>query len=320
MKIGAFVEKIIREYTSLMIVTVLVLLFFVIYFWNSIFITIQAGEGGVLYRRFFGGTVVDKVYPEGFHVIAPWDTMTRYNVRYQVIHHEMNALSQKGMRIGIILTIRYKPEYRLLGVLHQNVGPDYPAKIVTPEAEAVIRKIIGEFDAEEVYATKRALIQRIVNEAVAQIAQRYVRIDDMLITRVELPETIRKAIEAKLEERELTLAYEFKLEKEKKEAERKKIEAGGYHEYNSIVDASLTDKILAWRGIQATLELARSNNAKVVIIGSGRNGLPLILDTKDWGASPQEPVPDTAKGVEGAANRDNPAESGPSENSDKGGR
>jgi regulator of protease activity HflC (stomatin/prohibitin superfamily) len=287
MKVWTAIKKQIRENLPLMIVALLIVLFVVVYFWSSIFITIQAGEGGVLYRRFFGGTVVDKIYHEGFHVIAPWDTMTKYNVRYQVIHHQMTALTRKGMKIEIDLTIRYMPEYRLLGVLHQRIGPDYPDKIVTPEAEAVIRKIIGQFDAEEVYSTKRALIQKIVDEAITQVAQRYVRIDDMIITKVELPQTIRVAIEAKLEQRELSLAYEFKLERETKEADRKRIEAQGLHDYNKIVGASLSDRILTWRGVQATLDLARSNNAKVVVIGAGKDGLPLILDTKDWSAPAQ---------------------------------
>ncbi len=290
MKVWSSIKRRFRENLSLVIVALLIVLFVIIYFWHSIFITIKAGEGGVLYLRFFGGTVVDKIYPEGFHIIAPWDTMTKYDVRYQVIHHDMYALTRKGMRIEVKLTIRYMPEYRLLGVLHQRVGPDYPDKIVTPEAEAVIRKIIGQFDAEEVYSTKRALIQKIVDEAIAQVAQRFVRIDDMIITKVELPLTIRKAIEAKLEQRELALAYEFKLEREEKEAQRKRIEARGFHDYNKLVNASLSDRILTWRGVQATLELAKSNNAKVVIIGSGKDGLPIILDTKEWPPPTQGPA------------------------------
>ncbi len=294
MKIRAGIDAIkkkIRANLSPVIVTFLIVLFVVLLFWQRIFITISAGEGGVLFQRFFGGTVVDKVYSEGFHVIAPWDTMTKYNVRYQVINHEMFALSRKGMKIRFNLTIRYKPEYQLTGVLHQSVGPNYPEKIVIPEAEAVIRKIIGEFDATEVYSTKRALIQKIVNEAIAEMSQRYVRIDDILITNVELPDGIREAIEVKLEERERAAAYEFKLEKEKKEAERKKIEAGGYYDYNRIIGSSLSDKLLTWRGIQATLELAGSNNAKIVVIGSGKDGLPIILDAKDWGVSTEKPAP-----------------------------
>lgn len=311
MKIRTSIKKYFRENLSLLLVTLLILLFIIVYFWQSIFVTIKAGEGGVLYRRFFGGTVVDKIYAEGFHVIAPWDTMTKYNVRYQAYHHKMFALTRKGMQIGLSLTIRFMPEYRLLGVLHKRVGPDYPDKIVIPEAEAVIRKIIGRFDAEEVYSTKRALIQKIVDEAIAQISQRFIRIDDMIITKVELPPTIKTAIEAKLEQRELAAAYEFILKKEEKEAERKRIEAQGYHDYNVTINASLTRQILTWRGVQATLELARSNNAKVVVIGSGQDGLPIILDAKEWGAAaPEQPLKSGAQ-VQAGAKAELSAESEP---------
>jgi len=262
------------------LVILLIFLFLIVYLWNHIFITIKAGEGGVLYRRFTGGTIVDKVYAEGFHIISPWNIMTVYTVRYQAYPHEMYALTKKGLRIKLSLTIRYKPEYDLLGVLHKAVGPDYLKKVVLPEVEAVLRTLVGDFGAEEVYSTKRAIVQKIVNESLNQVSQRFVKIDDVMITEVELPVYIQKAIEMKLEQKELAAAYEFKLQRELKEAERKRIEAKGIHDYNKTVDASLSDKILTWKGVTATLELSKSDNAKVVIIGAGKDGLPIILDTK----------------------------------------
>lgn len=282
MRIFARLRASVRENISLLIIAFLIILFVIVYFWHNIFISIKPGEAGVLYRRFLGGTVVDRVYAEGFHIILPWDLMTIYNVRYQVIRHQMDALTQKGLKIQIHLTVRYQPEYRLLGVLHQAVGPDYPDKIVIPETEAVIRQIVGRFEADEIYSTQRALIQQILNDSVNQISQRFVKVDDVIITKVELPQTIQEAIQSKMEQRELAAAYEFRLQREEKEAERKRIEAKGLADYNRTVDASLTDKILTWKGVQATLELSASKNAKVVIIGAGKNGLPIILDTKDW--------------------------------------
>jgi regulator of protease activity HflC (stomatin/prohibitin superfamily) len=261
-------------------VTLLILLVFILYFWNHIFVSIKPGEGGVLYRRFTGGTVIDKVYPEGFHVIFPWDIMSIYTVRYQAYQHEMFALTQKGLKIRLSLTIRYQPEYELLGVLHKTVGPDYLKRIVLPEVEAVLRTLIGNFQAEEVYSTKRALLQKIVHESLNQVSQRFVRLDDVMVTEVELPGYIQKAIEMKLEQKEKARAYEFILAKEKKEADRKRIEAAGIHDYNKKVDESLSDKVLSWKGVTATLELSKSDNAKVVVIGAGKEGLPIILDTK----------------------------------------
>ncbi len=274
-----FTAKLKKNLPSLLVV-LLISLFLIFYFWNHIFISIKAGEGGVMYHRFSGGTVTDKVYPEGFHVIFPWDVMSVYTVRYQVQRHEMYALTQKGLKIRLSLTIRFKPEYDLLGVLHKKVGPDYLKKIVLPEVEGVLRTLIGTFEAEEVYSTKRALLQKIVHQSLNQVSQRFVKLDDVMITEVELPEYIQEAIQKKLEQKEQARAYEFKLEKEKKEAERKRIEAAGIHDYNKKVSESLSEEILKWKGVNATLELSKSENAKVVVIGAGKDGLPIILDTK----------------------------------------
>jgi len=261
------------------IVGLLLFLFFLVYFWPRIFITVYAGEAGILYKRFFVGTVVDRVYGEGFHVIFPWNIMTVYNVRYQIVPHRMEVLTNKGLKIRVSLSIRYRPETEVLGVLHKVVGPDYLNKIVIPEVESTLRAVLGRFDAEEIYTTKKGVIHQVVNEALEQVAQRFVRIDDVMIREVELPPRIKAAIEGKLEEQQLAEAYVFKLERERSEAERKRIEATGIRDYNATVEASLSEKVLKWKGVEATRELAQSPNAKVVVIGGGKDGLPVILDT-----------------------------------------
>jgi regulator of protease activity HflC (stomatin/prohibitin superfamily) len=141
------------------VVTILLSLVLIVYFWQRIFISIHTGELGVLYLRFFGGTVVDRTYGEGFHIIAPWDIMTVYNVRYQTVAHQMEALSNSGLTVKVSLSIRYRPEVRALGVLHQEVGPDYLKKIVIPEVEAKIRMVMGKYEAEEIYASKKGVVQ-----------------------------------------------------------------------------------------------------------------------------------------------------------------
>jgi regulator of protease activity HflC (stomatin/prohibitin superfamily) len=232
----------------------------------------------VLYRRFGGGTVVDQVYREGFHVIYPWNIMTVYKVRYQTEPYRMEVLSKKGLMVTVLLSIRYRPELPVLGVLHQEVGPDYLNRIIIPEVEAKIRAILGQYDAEEIYTSKRSVLQEVVNESLAQVSQRFVTIDNVMITNIELPARIKAAIESKLVEQQLAEAYVFKIAREEKEAERKRLEAGGIRVYNSIVDLSLNERLLRWKGVEATLELSKSPNAKVIIIGSGKGGLPVILD------------------------------------------
>ncbi len=160
---------------------------------------------------------------------------------------------------------------------HDNVR-HYVNKIVIPEVESALRKVIGQYEAEEVYSTKRGIIQKFINEAVSQISERFVKVDDVMITNVELPKLIREAIELKLEQKQRAEAYLYILQKEKKEAERKRIEAKGIRDYNKIVASSLSEQILTWKGIQATLKLSESENAKVIIVGAGEDGLPIILN------------------------------------------
>ncbi len=268
-------EKLYRNLPAFIIPTIL-FVFICIYLFNRIFIIIHAGEAGVMYRLFFGGTVVDKVYAEGFYLNWPWDTMNIYNVRVQQIAHEFDVLTKNGLKIKLHISIRYYPEYKLLGVLHQKVGPDYANVVVIPEIEQVLRLIIGQMDAEEVYTTGRSIIEKSLNDATEQIAQRFIIVDNVIVKKTTLPEQVEKAIQNKIEEKHIADAHTYKVEREKKEAERKRIEANMMKEYNDIVNSSITEKILKWEGIQATLELSKSQNSKVVIIGSGKEGFPVI--------------------------------------------
>lgn len=274
-----------QEHLTSALVPALILLFVFVYFSRQIIFNIMPGEAAVLWRRFGGGTQIDYVFPEGIHFILPWDKLYIYNVRVQEIAHEFNVLTKNGLKVDLSISIRYYPQYEALGLLHQRVGPDYVNKLVIPEIESVLRIIIGKIGAHQVYTTETALIQKAVNEGIEQVAQRFVTIDDVVIKRVKLPPRVEEAIRYKLEQKHLADAYGFKLQREEKEAIRKKIEAGGIKTYNDIVNTSLSEKVLRWKGILATLELARSGNSKVVVIGSGKDQFQL------FGNIPLEPLP-----------------------------
>jgi regulator of protease activity HflC (stomatin/prohibitin superfamily) len=203
--------------------------------------------------------------------------MYKYNVRNQTHSHEMVALTLKGLPVTLKLSIRYLPHLVSLGVLHKKIGPDYLNIIVIPEVEASIRAIIGQFDPEQIYTTKRTVIRQLVNDMHEEVSQRFITIDDVLIREIVLPDTIAKAIENKLAERERLEAYQFILGREKQESERKRIEAAGIRDYQRIIAETLTDDILKVKGILATQEIAKSNNTKIVVIGTGKDGLPIIL-------------------------------------------
>ena len=162
-------------------------------------------------------------------------------------------------------------------MLHQHVGPDYINAIVIPEIEAIIRTNLGKMSAEEIYMAATPILESTVNKAVEKISERFVRIDDVLIKKIILPEFVKQAIENKMQEKHLALAYEFKLQRERQEAERKRVEALGIKTYNDLINTSLTSEMLKWKGILATESIAQSPNTKVVIIGNGENGLPVIL-------------------------------------------
>lgn len=251
---------------------------FVVVFWSRMTVTVQAGHGGVLFRLLSGGVDTTQTYAEGFHFISPLNDMVVYETRQQEIAEEMNVLSSNGLEISVDVSAWYKPNYEHLGLLHAKIGKDYLRRIVIPSLRASARSVIGRYTPEQIYSTKRDAIQdEIYEEAQKILGDKYVDLTQILIRSIILPSTIKSAIESKLKQEQESLEYEFKLQKANKEAERQMIDAKGKAKANEILSASLTDKILREKGISATLELAKSPNAKVVVIGSGKDGMPLIL-------------------------------------------
>jgi regulator of protease activity HflC (stomatin/prohibitin superfamily) len=254
-----------------------ILLFLLAYFWPKIFVTLESGQVGVMYMRFAGGTVTDRILGEGLRFVPPWDKLFVYNVRLQEIRHTMSALTEEGLEIKFDLSIRYRPEFELVGVLHQRVGPDYPEKVVVPEVESALRSIVGGQKLDVIYTSSQDVVQRVVTEVLEQASRNYVHIDEVVVRHIELPKSVREFIEAKLIEKETAEAYEYRLKIATAEAERRRIEAAGISVYNGLVNASLTPNVLQWEALQATKELAKSPNAKTVIIGRTGDGLPIIL-------------------------------------------
>ena len=247
------------------------------YYFKTIVVVIHPGEAGVMYRMFLGGTVTDYVYPEGLQLVPPWDKLYVYDLRIQTVKHDLAVLTNKGLPITLSLAIRYRPQREMLGVMHQQVGPDYVNTIVVPQVESVLRKNIGKEDPEVIYSNKGGILNDIILLALEEASRKYVQIDDIIIRTVTLPEQVREAIEAKLVEQQREKSYEFKLARETQEAERKRIEAKGIRDYQAIIAETLTPDLLRWQGVHATLQLSESQNAKVVVIGAGEQGLPIIL-------------------------------------------
>jgi regulator of protease activity HflC (stomatin/prohibitin superfamily) len=240
-------------------------------------LTIRSGEAGVLFRR-FTGTETTRIYTEGLHVIFPWDIMYVYNTRLQTQERNFRTLTNTGLPLDLQVAIRYQPDIRLLAQLHTTVGPDYLNRVVIPEVEAVLRRFVGQYSPEEIYTTKRGLLDAIMINSITAAEQRFVNIDDVLIKMVTLPKPVADAIEKKQVYEQQEKEYVFRLAIERQEAERKRIEATGVRDFQRTIKETLDEQQLRWQGIQATRELATSPNAKTVVIGSGANGLPLILN------------------------------------------
>ena len=242
-------------------------------------IIIGSGEAGVLYKTLGKGVVTDKPpLGEGFHFVAPWNKVYVYEVRRQEIFEKMKVLSSNGLDIQLDASAWYMPNYENLGNLHQKIGENYLQRILLPTIRSAARSVVGRYTPEQLYSSKRDAIQQEIYEETKKIVEeQYIVLDEVLVRDVTLPPTIKDAIERKLKQEQESLEYEFRLVTAEKEAERQRIEAQGKADANRILSASLTDKILQDKGIEATLKLSQSPNAKVVVVGSGDDGLPLIL-------------------------------------------
>ncbi len=245
---------------------------------GKFWVTIQPGERGVIFRKFSTGLDKGNIYTPGFTIIAPWNEMFIYEVKEQKEEESMDVLDKNGLSIRLDVTVRFHPVYDKIGHLHEEFGSTYVERLVGPEVRSSVRKVMGRYEAEEIYSTKRSEVENAIVEETALVLQaNNVAMKTLLIRSITLPDKIRMAIDDKLKQEQEAAAYKYRLEKETSEAKRKIIAAQGEAEANRIVNSSLTDKLLKMRGIEATLKLAESPNAKVVIVGGGKNGLPLIL-------------------------------------------
>ena len=243
-------------------------------------VTVGSGERGVLYETFGGGVVTDEPpLGEGFHIIAPWNKVFVYNIRQQELSEKgMSVLSSNGLEIKLDASILYQAKAETVAKLHQTRGEDYLQSVVVPAVRSATRSVVGRYTPEQLYSTKRDAVQHEIFEETKKIVEpQFIQLNAILVRDVALPATIKQAIERKLKQEQESLEYEFRLVTAHKEAERQIIEAQGKADANRILSQSLTDKILQDKGIEATIKLAGSTNSKVVVIGSGDSGMPIIL-------------------------------------------
>lgn len=308
-----------------MLIRTLIFAFFLAVLWPYITIMIPAGQVGVVYQPLLGGTSLQRPLREGLRFILPWNQVTLYNLRLQVRKTEFESVTADGLHIHLGVIYRYRAHASTAGRLHKAVGPNYPRVLLDPAINAVVRAETALYSADEIYGRRRGELQSAIYAGVVNPKNHnlieggsdpnakdeiliaptpepqikggsikgyipLVEIVDILITEVRLPQLVRQAVERKEEQQQLQQEYQFRIEREKQESVRKRIEAEGIRDFQRIIQSGISDAYLKWRGIEATLRLATSPNSKTVIIGGGKTGMPLILNTDDSGGARGAPA------------------------------
>src|SRR5580693_9343537 len=324
-----FFNRIWRHLPGLSIMVMSALLVTVV-LWPYVVITIPSGRVGVLWKRFNGidiycwcwvgrGTVLDprELREEGLHLVWPWDKLFLYDLRLQSSTQTYNAISKDGVSVRAQISTRYQLLHNSVAVLHKFIGPDYLNSVVNPEIGSQAREVMSQYTAQEIYTSREAIQKQIRDNAQRSLSanlnklvqpeameqpdpkhynsflQDAIQILDTLVLSIELPPDIVSAINRQTEQYYMIQEYKFRVQREAEESKRKQIEADGIAAFQKTVSQGISDSYLRWRGIEATLQLALSQNSKIVVIGAGKDGLPIILGNDTPAAPAAAPQPAT---------------------------
>ena len=236
---------------------------------------VSTGHVGVL--TLFG-RVTGEVLPEGIHVINPLKTNNEMSIQTQTIKESANVPSSEGLMMNLDTSLIYKLNPEKSADVFQKIGANYESVVIEPMLRAAIREATASHSANALYTGEREMVgKQIYDQLTTQLGQRGLLVENVLLRDIQLPATLKASIESKQQAEQEALAMNFRLQKEKQEAERKRIEAGGIRDFQQIVAQGISPALLEWKGIEATENLAKSVNSKVVVIGNSKNGLPLIL-------------------------------------------
>lgn len=277
-------------------------LLLLVVFWNRMVHVVPAGHMAVVYHLFAGGTRTDwGGRSEGLQLILPWNKITIYDLRLQSRRSTYNVVTSDGLQVTVGITVRWRVIPQTLGYLQKNVGPDYVETLLLPAITSIARRVMVGYTAEELVSpTRGRMAEEIYKQAVSkdningitsmnspESTDNVIWLADILIDAVELPQRIKDAIEQKLSQAQAVEEQRYRVEREKLETDRKRIEALGIRTFQEIVTPAISESYLKWSGIQATLKLAESPNSKVIVIGNAPGGLPLIFNSSDEKPAPQ---------------------------------
>lgn len=246
----------------------------IVMLWASI-AYVPAGHVGVL--TIFG-RVTGEVLSEGTHVVNPFKVNNTLSVRTQEIKETAAVPSNEGLIMTMDTSLLFRLDPSKAPDVYRTVGPRYADVVVEPNLRSAIREVTASNSANALYSGEREKVARTIQQQLADnLRSRGIVVESILLRDIQLPPALKASIEAKQSAEQESLAMSFRLQKEKQEAERKRIEAGGIRDFQQIVAQGISPQLLEWKGIEATENLAKSTNSKVVVIGNSKNGLPLIL-------------------------------------------
>jgi regulator of protease activity HflC (stomatin/prohibitin superfamily) len=256
------------------VVAAVALLMLIIVFFSSV-VTVRTGHVAVL--TLFGRVTGD-VLPEGIHLINPLKSVREVSIQTQQIKETANVPSSEGLVVGLDTSLIFRLNPNKAAEVIQTIQQPYEETLVEPTLRSTIRSVTAAHTANALYTSAREQVAaQIQIELEKELAPRGIVVEKILLRDIQLPATLRASIELKQQAEQESLAMSFRLQKERQEADRKRIEAEGIRDFQRTVAQGITDQLLTWKGIEATETLAKSPNAKVVIVGSSKNGLPLIL-------------------------------------------
>jgi len=239
------------------------------------FTVVPAGTVGVVD---FLGNVSDNTLKAGVNIVNPLAKVVKFSIKTQEMKEIMNVPSEEGLSVQLEISLLYKLNPEKANEIYKTVGPNYTQIILIPQFRSVVRSVTARYQAKALYtASREKLAGEIYDELNKLVGPRGITIESSPLRQIVLPPGLTKSIEEKLQAEQESQRMEFILNKEKQEAERKRIEAKGIRDFQAIVSEGINQNLLRWKGIEATEKLANSKNTKVIIIGSGKDGLPIIL-------------------------------------------
>jgi regulator of protease activity HflC (stomatin/prohibitin superfamily) len=244
---------------------------------NSV-VRIETGHVGVV--TFFS-RVTGVVLPEGLHLISPLNAVHEMSVQTETMKETATVPSNEGLMLSLDTTLQYRLDRDKASEVYQKIGMNFVEKVIEPNVRSAVREVTASHNANALYTGAREEVAEKIQESlVRSLAPQGIFVERVLLRDVQLPAMLRTSIEAKQQAEQDALRMSFILQKEKQEAERKRIEAQGIADFQKIVAAGISPQLLEWKGIEATEKLAMSNNSKIVMIGNSKSGLPIIFEPK----------------------------------------